>query len=120
MAGVVHVPFYATVFRGDRLEAALKEFAPTALRYGASQYAVHRNRDDRYKMLFMATFESYPDWNRFWDGPDFRHFRVVNSGYYQVPLLYSWNDVTIEGYLAAERERAGIGASDGREVGDTI
>jgi hypothetical protein len=120
MAGVVHVPFYATVFRGDRLNDAVGEFAPTALRYGASQYAVHRNRDDRYKILFMATFENYPDWNRFWDGPEFRHFRVANSSYYQVPLLYSWADVTVEGYIAAERERAGITADDARETGDIL
>ena len=32
MAGVVHIPWYATVFRGDKLEAALAEIAPLALK----------------------------------------------------------------------------------------
>ena len=50
MAGVVHVPFYATLFRGDKLEAAVAELAPISLRYGATAYAVHRNRDDAYKI----------------------------------------------------------------------
>lgn len=117
MAGVVHIPFYATVFRGDKLEAALAELAPITLRYGASSYAVHRNRDDRYKLLFQAAFEDKLDWDRFWDGPEFRHFRIANMTYYQVPLVYTWNDVTVEGYMAPERERAGSAAGPG-EVGD--
>jgi len=117
MAGVVHIPFYATVFRGDKLEAALAELAPLTLRYGASSYVVHRNRDDRYKLLFQAAFEDKLGWDRFWDGPEFRHFRVANSSYYQVPLVYTWNDITVEGYMAPERERAGSVAEPG-EVGD--
>jgi quinol monooxygenase YgiN len=117
MAGVVHIPFYATVFRGDKLEAALAELAPLTLRYGASAYAVHRNRDDRYKILFQATFDDKLAWDRFWDGPEFRHFRTANSSYYQVPLIYTWNDVTVEGYLAPERERAGLTPGPG-ELGD--
>jgi|SRR3954452_8622591 len=112
MAGVVHVPFYATVFRGDRLEAALAEIAPMALRYGASSYAVHRNRDDRYRILFMAAFENKVDWDRFWAGPEFTHFRVANSSYYQVPVVYTWNDVTIEGAMGHQRSLEGDAVGD--------
>ena len=32
--------------------------APLALRYGATQYSVHRSRDDRYKITQMAWFET--------------------------------------------------------------
>ena len=71
MAGVVHIPWYATGFRGDKLEAALAEIAPIALRYGATSYAVYRYRDDRYKFLQIAEFESKGDWERYWDGPEF-------------------------------------------------
>jgi hypothetical protein len=42
MAGVVHIPWYATVFRGDKLAAALNEIAAHNLRYGATRNAVHR------------------------------------------------------------------------------
>lgn len=97
MAGVVHVPFYATVFRGDKLEAAVAELAPLALRYGATSYAVHRNRDDAYKILMMLQFESKQDWERFWNGPDVIRFRAINQSLYQVPQLYSWADITVEG-----------------------
>ena len=57
MAVVFTVPWYATGFRGDQLEAALQEIAPVALRYGASDWAVYRFVDDRYKFQQMATFE---------------------------------------------------------------
>jgi quinol monooxygenase YgiN len=102
MAGVVHVPFYATLFRGDKLEAALAELAPISLRYGATWYAVHRNRDDAYKILMMLQFESKSDWERFWNGPELIRFRAVNQSLYQVPQLYSWADISAEG-------RAGTG-----------
>jgi hypothetical protein len=119
MAGVVHIPWYATVFRGDKLEGLLEDIAPVALRYGASSYFLHRNRDDRYKFLQTATFESKSDWDRYWNGPEFVHFRVAASSYYQVPVLYSWNDVVIEGYLDSERVREGLRPS-AEAVGDTL
>jgi hypothetical protein len=56
-AGAVHIPWYATGFRGDKLEAALAGIAPLALRYGAKSYSVFRYRDDRYKFLQTATFD---------------------------------------------------------------
>jgi hypothetical protein len=105
MAGIVHVPWYATVFRGDKLAAAVAEIAPVALRYGATSYAVHRNRDDAYKILQLAAFESKSDWERYWNGPDMIRFRAINQSLYQVPLLYSWADVIIEGYLDEARVR---------------
>ena len=49
-AGVAVIPWYATVWRGDRLEAAVEEIAPVALRYGATEYEVLRSREDRYRM----------------------------------------------------------------------
>ena len=45
-AGVVNIPWYATLFRGDRFAEALGEIAPVALRYGASDYTVYRAQDD--------------------------------------------------------------------------
>lgn len=106
MAGMVYVPWYATVFRGDKLEAAVAEIAQVALRYGASSYAVHRNRDDRYRINQLAAFDSKADWERYWMGPEFNFWRAANQSYYQVPVLYTWNDVTIEGYLDSARERS--------------
>jgi hypothetical protein len=108
MAGIVHVPWYATVFRGDKLEAALSEMAPIALRYGATSYAVHRNRDDAYKLLQMSAFDTKEQWEAYWYGPEFNRFRAVNQALYQVPILYSWADLVIEGYIEEERQRGDL------------
>lgn len=92
MAGVVHIPWYATLFRGDRFAAAVSEAAAVSLRYGATQYRVHRSRDDAYRILQMVWFESRLDWERYWEGPEMLALRANHSGWYQVPVLYAWND----------------------------
>jgi hypothetical protein len=92
MAGVVHIPWYATLFRGDKLAAAVREVAAASLRYGATEYKVHRSRDDAYRILQMVWFESRLDWERYWDGPEMLALRANHSGQYQVPALYVWND----------------------------
>jgi hypothetical protein len=92
MAGVVHIPWYATLFRGDKFAAAVSEVAAASLRYGATQYRVHRSRDDAYRILQMVWFESRLDWERYWDGPEMVALRANHGGHYQVPALYVWND----------------------------
>ncbi len=97
MAGVVHIPYYATGFRGDKLAAALAEVTPISVRYGATSYGVHRSQDDRYRFLQTVAFENKLDWERFWFGPEMTKFRATSSGWYQVPLVYVWHEVVTEG-----------------------
>jgi len=101
MSGIVHVPWYATGFRGDRLQAELERVTPLSVRYGATHYAVHRGRDDRYKLLQMMEFEDHIDWDRYWSGPEMSDFRTYCQGWYQVPILYAWNDIVCEGRAVA-------------------
>ena len=96
-AGTVHIPWYATVFRGDKLAAALEEIAPLALRYGATEFALYRSRDDAYKFLQLASFGSKLEFERYWYGEEFSNFRVDVATWYQVPVLYVWNDVLVAG-----------------------
>ena len=123
MAGSVHIPWYATVFRGDKFQAALEIIAPLALRYGATDYRVYRSRDDRYKFLQTATFESKLDWERYWGGEEMTRFRVVHQGWFQVPMTYQWADIAIEGHLPqngqAPEEPTSVHGSIA-EAGDTI
>ena len=84
--GTVIVPWYATGFRAEDLEAALNEFAAVAPRYGASSYAVYRQRDDRYRFQQLAHFERYVDWERYWEGPEAIDFRVRHSTGRMTPL----------------------------------
>jgi hypothetical protein len=95
--GCVHIPFYATGFRGDKLAAALAEIAAVSPRYGATHFAVYRSRDDLYKFLLVVEFSSKLDWERYWSGPEFIAMRTRCSSWYQVPLLYAWNDIVAAG-----------------------
>jgi hypothetical protein len=101
MPGTVIVPWYATGLRADAFEPALNELAATALRYGASSYAVYRARDDRYKFQQFAAFEEYIGWERYWEGDEMTYFRARYSSWYQIPVLYGWWDQTAGGAVAA-------------------
>jgi hypothetical protein len=102
MAGVVHIPWYATGLRGDILEQALEEVSRASLRYGATSYHVYRYRDDRYKFLQVIAWNDKLDWERYWEGQDVIDFRVINSGYYQVPVVYQWVDQVGHGEISPE------------------
>jgi hypothetical protein len=99
MAGMVHIPWYATGFRGDKLADALTDIAAVSLRYEATEYEVHRSRDDTYKFLQVVHFADKVNWERYWEGPEFIHFRVACSGWYQVPILYNWADLVTRGAM---------------------
>lgn len=111
--GTVVIPWYATGFKGNTLEAALNEVAPLAMRYGAGSYAVYRARDDRYKFQQLAQFERNLDWERYWEGPEMLELRTRYSGAYQVPVLYGWWDLTVSGGLAQEPAVIGNGGVAG-------
>ena len=95
MAGVVNIPWYATVFRGDKFEAALREIAPISLRYGATDFEVMRSNDDRYKFMQLGYFEEKIDFERYWYGPEFIEWRADYTSWFQVPIIYSWFDRVI-------------------------
>ena len=120
MAGIVHVPWYATVFRGDKLEAALAEIVPVAQRYGATWYALHRNRDDAYKLLQMAAFDTKEQWEAYWYGPEFTDFRIVCSSWYQVPVLYGWTELVASGTMNGNGSHTASGEVVGAEPGGDL
>lgn len=107
MAGVVHIPWYATGFRGDKLAEAVTAGAAASIRYGATRYSIQRSRDDRYKILQMVWFESKSDWEAYWEGPEMTALRTRCSGWFQIPVLYAWQDeiaadvVTLDAPVAA-------------------
>ncbi len=109
MAGIVHVPWYATGFRADKLAVALADIASIAPRYGATSYQVFRSRDDRYKFLQTAGFTSKQEWESYWYGPEFTEFRTLTSSWYQVPVLYGWTDLVASG----SREPESVGDASG-------
>jgi hypothetical protein len=122
MAGTVIVPWYATGLRADGFEQALNEIAPVTLRYGATSYAVYRSRDDRYKFQQLASFAKHIDWERFWDGPEMIDFRARHAGWYQIPLLYGWWDLTAAGSVEGEPAAVDVpnGHTNGAPTGNLV
>jgi hypothetical protein len=106
MAGVVHIPWYASVFRKDSFADAVTQIAPLSLRYGATQYQVHRSLDDRYKILQMMWFENKEDWYRYWESPELTEFRRRYAGHYQIPVVYVWHEELASGALGPEVPQA--------------
>jgi hypothetical protein len=118
MAGIVHVPWYATGLRADKLAVGLSGIAAVALRYGARSYSVYRYNDDRYKFLQMAEFDHKEQWERYWNGPEFIDFRVLASSWYQVPVLYGWTDLIASGTVEPEPVQEATGVAAGQPNGD--
>ncbi len=102
MADLVLVKWYATVFRKDAFAADVARVAPLALRYGATQYSVQVDNDDRYRVTQFTWVASKTDWYRYWDGPEMIEFRARNMGRYQVPIAYNWADEIAAGALGPE------------------
>ena len=98
--------WYATLFRSEQLEQALKELAPTALRYNAISYSLIRSKEDRYSFIQTAYFEDKLDFERYWEGPEFTKFRFDNSGWYQIPISYEWYELTVSGAIKDAKELA--------------
>jgi hypothetical protein len=99
MAGVVNIPWYATVFRGDKFAVALEEIAPIALRYGATDFEVLRSNDDRYRFWQFAHFDEKSDFERYWYGQEFIDWRADYTSWYTVPVLYTWFERVVAGAL---------------------
>jgi len=118
MAGTVIIPWYATGFRADQFEKDLSEVAATALRYGASSYAVYRSRDDRYRFQQLAAFEEHLEWERYWDGPEMVYFRAAHSSWYQVPVLYGWWQQSVSGSVDDALPPNGNGHGNGARIGE--
>ncbi len=110
-AGVIHIPWYATGLRGDAFAEALARFAAVSPRYGALDYQVFRSRDDRYRFLQTVTFETKLDWERYWEGEEAITFRTNHQGWYQIPVLYTWQDLIAHGGLQPEQALVPPGVS---------
>ena len=109
MAGVVHIAWYATVFRNQSFGDAVAKISPLSLRYGATKYAVHRDLDDRYKIRQMLWFDSHDDWYKFWESPELIEFRARYTSHYQIPIVYSWAEELATGEVGPSVEQNGVG-----------
>ena len=75
---------------------------PSIRLHSTRSAAVHRNRDDRYRITQITWLQSKDDWYRYWDGPEMIEFRARNVGRFQVPINYWWHDEIAAGELGPE------------------
>ena len=101
MADLVWVKWYATVLRQDMFASEVAKIAPLSLRYGATQYQVHVDGDDRYKITQMTWVPDKSAWYAFWEGPEMVEFRARWLGNYQIPITYAWAKVIAAGEMGA-------------------
>ncbi len=111
--GIIHIPWYATIMRGDRFEDALRGIAPVALRYRALDFEVQRSREDPYRFRQTATFEDTADFYAYWEGPEFIDFRTRYTSWFHVPIIYEWWSRSQRG---AMEENGGNGNGGGVEA----
>jgi hypothetical protein len=96
------VRWYATVLRQNLLAGEVARVAPVALRYGATQFRVHVDNDDRYKINQLTWVPSHDNWYEFWEGPEMIEFRARFLGKYQIPITYSWATEIAAGEMGLE------------------
>ena len=110
MAGVVHIPWYATVFRGDKFEAALEQIAAAraALRRDATTAstatATTATSSCRWPRSRTSSTSSATG-----TAPEFSDWRRDYSSWYQVPVVYAWNDLVISGGIPSEQQPEPVG-----------
>ena len=102
MSDLVWVKWYATVLRQNMFAEEVSKVAPVALRYGATQYQVHIDNDDRYKITQMTWVPDHPSWYAFWEGPEMIEFRARWTGKYQIPIQYAWADEIAHGGIESD------------------
>ena len=102
MADVMVVRWYATVLRQHMFAAEVAKVAPVAVRYGATEYRVHVDGDDRYKINQLTWVPTHDTWYEFWEGPEMIEFRARWLGKYQIPITYSWATEIAVGGRGAE------------------
>jgi hypothetical protein len=105
MADLMVVKWYATILRHNGLAERVAEIAPVALHYGATQYRVHVDLDDRYKINQLTWMPKHENWYAFWEGPEMIEFRSRFMGRYQVPITYAWATEVAVGGRDAEVSR---------------
>jgi hypothetical protein len=99
---LVEIIWIANPFRGDKFEEIWTPAAEAALKYGASEYAFFRSREERLRFTQLAYFDDKLDFERYWQSEEISDARVAASGHFQIPVLPVWHEVVDAGITAPE------------------
>lgn len=84
---VVEISWVANPFRGDKFEEAWLPAAEAALDYGATGWALFRNKDGLLDFTQYAFFPTKLDFERYWYSEEISQARTEIASLYQVPLV---------------------------------
>jgi hypothetical protein len=103
---LAHIVWHGNPMRGDKLAAGLLPLAEAALDYGAESWALYRSKEGRVDFIQQAVFQSKGDFDRYWYSAEVAEIRAELAGWFQVPLLPSFHEITGAGVAAAAAEPA--------------
>jgi hypothetical protein len=84
---LVHIPWAANPFRGDKFAEGWAAAAELALDFGAVSWGFYRSLDGRLDFIQEAVFPSKAQWERYWYSEELAEMRVQLQGYFNVPVL---------------------------------
>jgi hypothetical protein len=94
---VVHIPWHANPFRGDKFAEGWAPAAEAVLDYGAVSWGFYRALDGRLDFIQQATFPSKAHFERYWYSETIAEKRIQLQGFFNVPVLPVFYEFVGEG-----------------------
>ncbi|MBA3263691.1 MAG: hypothetical protein H0T69_14700 [Thermoleophilaceae bacterium] len=94
---LVHIPWVANPFRGDKFAEGWAPAAEAVLDYGAVSWGFYRAIDGRLDFIQEAFFPSKAHFERYWYSEALAEKRIELQGYFNVPVLPEFYEVAGEG-----------------------
>ena len=94
---LVHIPWVANPFRGDKFAEGWAPAAEMVLDFGALSWGFYRALDGRLDFIQEALFPTKAHFERYWYSESVAEKRIELQGYYNVPVLPEFYEVVGEG-----------------------
>ena len=94
---LVHIPWHANPFRGDRFAEDWAPAAEAVLDFGAVAWGFYRTLDGRLDFIQQAVFPTKADFERYWYSEPIAAKRTELQGYFNVPILPQFFEIVGDG-----------------------
>jgi hypothetical protein len=94
---LVHIPWAANPFRGDKFAEGWASAAEMVLDFGAVSWGFYRSLDGRLDFIQEAMFPSKTHFERYWYSEELAEKRRELQGYFNVPVLPEFYEIVGEG-----------------------
>jgi hypothetical protein len=94
---LVHIPWAANPFRGDKFAEGWAPAAEMVLDFGAVSWGFYRDLDGRLDFIQEALFPSKAHFERYWYSEELAEIRAELQGYFNVPVLPEFYEIVGEG-----------------------